>query len=108
MITQLVASVAECLLEPFVQDKYLGTLHRNDSYFCTAQTQRVPQGVLCCTPQPSDQIRLLLSTPGQGEREVKFHDESLASTLKNEKKVVYLAHGWLEKISDSPWVNSTR
>lgn len=98
----------DCIAEPVTYDKHLGALTGNYSYYCTAQTQRVPPGVFCCTPQASDELRLLVSIPNKGEEEVKFWDEKGASLLANEKKVVYLAHGWIEKIATSPWVNVTR
>ena len=107
-MSQLVASLADCLLDPVTYDDHLGRLDRNASYFCTLQTQRLPPGVFCCTPQNSDKLRLLVSTPSGGEREIKFYDDDGARVLQKEHKVVYLAHGWMDKIQTSPWVNQTR
>ena len=100
--------LVQCLLNTEAIDPHLGKLDRNASYFCTAQSQRLPQGLFCCAPQATDALRLLLTTPSSGEREIKFYDVNGANILKNEKKVVYLAHGWIEKIDTSPWINRTR
>ena len=102
------SSLNECDSNPVTNDRYLGAINRNASYFCTIQTQRVPVGVFCCTPSSSDTVRLLVSTPSTGETEIKFHDASGAKYLKNETKVVFIAHGWIENVTTSMWVNRTR
>lgn len=102
-------SFEKCASEDVVEDKIFGTFHRNDSHYCTMQTQRIPPGIFCCTPQVSDSIRLLVSSPkGDRDKEVKFHDENGANIFANDTKIVYLAHGWMEKMTVSPWVNTTR
>lgn len=97
-----------CLLVDKTDDQYLGSLYRNKSFYCTSRTQRVPANVRCCTPRDSSQVRLLISKTGMAEKEVKFYDQEGMNLLKTSPVIVYVVHGFEEKISTSAWVNRVR
>ena len=96
-------------MDEVTKDKYLGSLHRNASFYCTARTTRIPLNSRCCTPRNSDQVRLLVSKKKEWPKnKFKFWDAAGINLLNGDKKVVYLVHGFLEKISWSPWVGRVR
>lgn len=63
-------------------------------------------GLTCCTPQSPDLIdtKLILFRKNKETEYLNWRSVSDGEELKNEKRVVFLAHGWLEKISFSQWI----
>lgn len=63
-------------------------------------------GVTCCSPQSPDLIdtKLLLYRNHEKAVILDWRDASHGDLLRNETRVVFVAHGWLEKISFCQWI----
>ena len=64
-------------------------------------------GVTCCHPQKPDIIdaKLILFRPGQEERVLNWRNPDEVEHLRSVSgRVVFIAHGWLEKVSISQWM----
>ena len=100
----------DCLSGEEHSDKYLGTLYKNESFYCNTDTQRVPVGIFCCSPQPPDKVRFFAYTPdgNMDDTEIKFYHEDGAKMFEDQIKVVYIIHGFMERITNSRFINNTR
>ena len=63
-------------------------------------------GLTCCSPQSPDMIdtKLLLFRKNRGVFYLDWRNPNHGDLLRNETRVVFVAHGYLEKISFSQWI----
>ena len=69
------------------------------------------QGVLCCNPQTPKMldVKFRLKVPGsEDEKILNWRDPLHRQFLGNNSRVVFIAHGWLEKMSTSEWMTALR
>ena len=64
-------------------------------------------GLTCCHPSKPDVVdaKLILYRPGKEDVILNWRDPEQASLLKSESgRVVFIAHGWIERVSLSTWI----
>lgn len=108
-----VTMTAHCLLrqEP-EKDPILGTLDRDAEIYCNNHSLpgRI-DGVTCCYPETTDEIKLklYLYLPGKRRRKIAFSDTRRGRRLfRRYDKIVYVIHGWLEVPLEAKWITLTR
>jgi hypothetical protein len=68
-------------------------------------------GVLCCNPQTPEMldVKFRLKAPWiRGEKILNWRDPQHRDFLGNTSRVVFISHGWLEKIATSEWMTAVR
>lgn len=102
--------LGQCMTTSEFYDPDLGMFAMNHTKYCNIKCGRMIPGMLCCNPQTPGMldVKFRLSVKGQPERILNWRDPEHAQYLTRGKKIVFIAHGWIEKLATVDWMVALR
>lgn len=101
---------SSCFAKDEHNDPILGTFKLDAHIYCNGTGRRI-NGLTCCTPQTTNEIKMKYlhwSPKTRGKvNEIRFSDRRLWKRFQS-SEVVFVVHGFHESLRISPWLNGTR
>ncbi|KAI1285311.1 Pancreatic triacylglycerol lipase [Halotydeus destructor] len=93
-------------------DKNVGRMSLDYSYYCDSTCLRQVPGLTCCMPETPEAIGvefyILLPGDGDNDRIVSWPDILSEPAIQPEAydsdRLVFVVHGWFETVESSPWM----
>lgn len=109
-IVDTLIQAGQCLTSGEFYDPDLGYFKMDKSLYCNNSCHRLIPGIMCCNPQTPEMldVKFRLWIKGKPERILNWRDPNDRQYLTPNSRVVYIIHGYFEKLSTTAWMVRVR